>query len=262
MRQLIDSVREEWDGIDKNTQVMIDSLFFLGNTLGLLFFGPIGDHFGRKPAINASLALLIVAGALGFASTGVASLGMARFFVGFFVGGLLNACFVLQVELASPAKRMPTKVLLSLSWVGGSLYLTVVAYLVRNSPWQLIIWYLLPAPALLMANLLFMVESPRFLLAQGRQDDACAQLKQLAEVNGRPLPPHLSTLQAPPRDGTRGVREKMMELFHPNLRRRTLLVGLAWFGSTCCYYGVALGAPLPLGGDYFMQNALGNLLEA
>ena len=52
-----------------------------------------------------------------------------------------------------------------------------------------------------------------------------------------------------------------MELFHPSIRRRTLLVAVAWFGSTCAYYGVALSPVHVMGEDIYLQNALGGLLE-
>ena len=50
-------------------------------------------------------------------------------------------------------------------------------------------------------------------------------------------------------------------LFHRSVRSRTLLVGGAWFGSTCVYYGVML-APLELGGlSLEMRTAVGALVE-
>ena len=50
------------------------------------------------------------------------------------------------------------------------------------------------------------------------------------------------------------------ELFHPLLLRRTILVGIGWFGSTGVYYAVVL-APPAVEGDVYVQNALGGLLE-
>ena len=266
-------LEDEWaPAFSKEAKVVLDSVFFLGNTLGLLAFGPVGDHLGRRPAVNASLVMLIVAGAACFACSGVVALGLARFCVGFAVGGVLNASFVLQVELASPDRRIAVKVFLSaVGWVSGALWLTLVAYCVRDAPWPWMGLYLAPTVPLLLANALCLAESPRYLLAKGRHADAGAQLAQLAQTNGRPLPPRLRALQPPPspppsrgEGSVQRVYTRVMELFHPSLRRRTLLVGLAWFGSTCCYYGVSLGASLPLAsdGDAFKQNFLANLLEA
>lgn len=67
--------------------------------------------------------------------------------------------------------------------------------------------------------------------------------------------------------GTSGARDlvlrRALELCDPTLRRRTALVGLAWFGSTCSYYGVALGATESgtRGGDLYTRQALSALLE-
>jgi hypothetical protein len=53
------------------------------------------------------------------------------------------------------------------------------------------------------------------------------------------------------------------ELWAPALRTRTLLVGIGWFGSTCAYYGVALGCAELGGGAFsiYAQSALSALLE-
>ena len=47
-----------------------------------------------------------------------------------------------------------------------------------------------------------------------------------------------------PQVSSPGLKARAAELLHPSLRQRTLLVGLAWFGSTCVYYGVALSTGL------------------
>lgn len=61
-----------------------------------------------------------------------------------------------------------------------------------------------------------------------------------------PAPPS-STAATPPASRGRELIIRVRELLHPSLRRRTLLVGIAWFGSTAAYYGVALNAMGTLG---------------
>ena len=51
-----------------------------------------------------------------------------------------------------------------------------------------------------------------------------------------------------------------MQLLHPSLRRRTVLLTASWVGSTCSYYGVTLWQ-LDFGGGLYLQNALGAALE-
>ena len=67
--------------------------------------------------------------------------------------------------------------------------------------------------------------------------------------------------QAAVHAGSSSLLARGMELFHPSIRRRTLLVAVAWFGSTCAYYGVALSPVHVMGEDIYLQNALGGLLE-
>ena len=259
-------LREAWPSLTKAETASVSSIFFVGNLLGLAVWGSFGESYGRRKATIYSLALLLVVSPLSFAVSSVPGLAATRACVGFAVGGLLNAAFLLQVELAPPKERMKSKIILALAgWVVGALWVDLLAFMVRGaSSWRLLALYLAPFVFLLLAAILFLEESARYLLVSGKHDAALSTLYEIGETNRNPLPASTRLQQPPPTSSDDGATlRRALELLHPTLRKRTALVGLAWFGSTCAYYGVALSGGDPLaGGDLYLTNALSALLEA
>lgn len=265
---LLPRVREELD-LSEEHAALLDSLFFTGNTVGLLVWGVIGDIYGRRACVLAAILLLMAAGGGTFACSSLDAFYVMRTLTGFAVGGVMNASFLLVLEVCAPDDRMTGKQVLSAGgWVSGVLWLVAIAYAVRDAPWPLLGLYLAPAPILFFLLLGYLRESPRFLLTNGKRAEALSGLMQIGRLNRSALPSAV-TLKGQPAAGTAGrgggpfgessIRAR--ELFGPSLRVPTLLAGLAWFSSTSSYYGVVL-APPPFGDvDVYMQNLLGGLLE-
>ncbi|EDL09233.1 mCG126207, isoform CRA_a [Mus musculus] len=99
-----------------------------------------------------------------------------------------------------------------------------LAYGVRN-------WRLLQitgtAPVLLLFFYFWVLpESPRWLLSQGRTEEAKQLVQKAALVNGRPLSPELLNQLVPEKTGPSG---NALDLFrHPHLRKVTLILIAVW----------------------------------
>ncbi|MDQ6983155.1 MAG: multidrug effflux MFS transporter, partial [Ghiorsea sp.] len=64
-----------------DTQLLI-SLLFLGFAIGMIFYGPFSDSYGRKPAIYIGLTIAILGGALSWVATDYNTMLWGRFFQG------------------------------------------------------------------------------------------------------------------------------------------------------------------------------------
>ena len=104
----------EWDG------AMVTSIFFVGNTIGLVVWGVVADVWGRRRCLLSAFALLLPCAALQFASTGVASLATTRVLTGFCVGGVMNAGFLLLMETVPQSWRLKAQTYLNLMWQNAS----------------------------------------------------------------------------------------------------------------------------------------------
>ena len=99
-------------------------------------------------------------------------------------------------------------------------------------------------------------ESPRWLLAQGREDDAQAVLDRIARWNR--VTPLAGSLRADAADlgGLQGDHggevqlDSIGELLMPGVRRLTLLLWYIWFVGGGIYYGIILTQPDIIGAEH------------
>jgi MFS transporter, SP family, arabinose:H+ symporter len=162
----------------------VSSLLF-GCIAGVFLAGKAGDHYGRKKVLMVA-ALLFFISAVGSASAhSLVFFLVARILGGLAVGvaSILSPMYI--AELA-PAKYRGTLVSLNqLAIVIGILVAFFSNYLLvdtgeNNWRWMLLV---MAAPAVLLFFSLFLVpESPRWLVARGRNDDA---FKVLVKTSGK-----------------------------------------------------------------------------
>lgn len=162
----------------------VSSLLF-GCIAGVFLAGKAGDHYGRKKVLMVA-ALLFFISAVGSASAhSLVFFLVARILGGLAVGvaSILSPMYI--AELA-PAKYRGTLVSLNqLAIVIGILVAFFSNYLLvdtgeNNWRWMLLV---MAAPAVLLFFSLFLVpESPRWLVARGRNNDA---LQVLVKTSGK-----------------------------------------------------------------------------
>nr|XP_024217573.1 carcinine transporter [Halyomorpha halys] len=215
-------------------------LLGLGGLIGNYIFGYLQDSLGRRPSFFIYLLIECVFGiATAFAPDFTSWLAF-RFGVGFTVPAILGTPYVLAIELVGPSHRTMVTVLTNIAYSLGLVALAVVAYLVRD--WRqlalatsvpfltfFLYWWVLP-------------ESPRWLLARGRFDEAEKVLNTMARVNGRCLNPNLILDMKRKYQVERFSKEKcseersygVMDLFRtPNLRRKTIIITFICLEKYC-----------------------------
>jgi len=65
-----------------NDNQLIISLLFLGFSIGMIFYGPLSDSFGRKPAIYLGLSIAIVGGIISLVAESYSTMLLGRFLQG------------------------------------------------------------------------------------------------------------------------------------------------------------------------------------
>ncbi|MFI6789626.1 MFS transporter [Nonomuraea sp. NPDC050383] len=242
---LLPSAQQEW-GLDNGHLGLIGSATPFGFLFGATVAGLLGDRIGRKKVMMYALAFYAVFSVIAAASPSYEVFLGARVLAGAGAGAE-SAIIAPFLSEFVPAKRR--------GWFIGALagffsFGFVMAALIgrfvvptMDSGWR--IAQVLTAVPILM--LLWwrrsLPESPRFLLQQGRHDEAetvVADLERRVErATGRPLPP------VPEDDGTPPVSETpkvnlisaLRFLWSPAMARRTAVIWLIWFVITFSYYG-------------------------
>ena len=135
----------------------------------------------------------------------------------------------------------------------------VFAYLLPH--WRhLQLLFSLPLVLLISAHW-YLPESSRWLLANGRREEAEEIIRQIAEYNGRTLPRTFRLIPPPRRPAGEKSSFTFFQLFlWPNLRKKTLICYYLWFSTALIYYGLTLNSNT-LGTELFTTFSIGKLLE-
>ncbi|XP_070384020.1 solute carrier family 22 member 7-like [Dermacentor albipictus] len=214
----------------------------LQNAGSVLFLGPFGafaDSLSRKTTLLASAAALVATTLCTFLATNYHLYTLARFLVGGSVG--LNDVFsiVVPFEVTTHAHR-PLQVLF---WTALGILLGDVWFIVVQRvsvDWSLKqIIFLAPAALLLPASFIA-PESPRWLVARGRLEEAEAVMMQAAETNNFPIADTAALMdklkeEIEARKAPQAANEEEL-LDSYSLRRRALAMFTAYFAMTFSYY--------------------------
>lgn len=205
-----------------------------GTVLGSLVWGWLGDKIGRRASI-------LYAG-IGFIGTSICGV-MPDFFwnlamcfiMGIAVGGMLPICYALLAETI-PARHRGWLMILVGADIAGAYILTswIAAALIPTYSWR-ILWLIgMPTGVLFILLNKWIPESPRYLLANGRETEARAVMTrygaEIAEERRQP------------------VMEKgqWRQLISPQYISLTLVISVLAIGSGLVLFGFNLWIPTNL----------------
>lgn len=170
---------------------LVTSLLLIGAMVGALFAGKIADRIGRRPTVLITAVLFII-GVLGAAlSPSFTFLVVMRFVIGAAVGSASMVVPLYIGEAAPPQIRGALVSFNQLAITSGILTAYLVDYgLASSENWRLMFGLATIPAAALFVGMLFQHESPHWLIAQGREDEARAVLHRVrastdieAEIN-------------------------------------------------------------------------------
>ena len=209
-----------------------------GTVIGSLSWGWLGDRIGRRSSILLAGVLFIATAICGSMPTFQLNLVMC-FVMGLGVGGMLPIVFTLIAETIPSRHRGWLMVLIG-GDVAGAYILTswLSAALVPEYSWR-ILWLIgLPTGLLLIVLNRWIPESPRFLLAHGRNDEARAVM---ARYGAKLVPDEKTELAV-----EELVTSRFAQLFARPLRRPTSIVVLLGLGIGLVSFGFQLWIPTNL----------------
>lgn len=212
--------------------VSINIVWFAGIALGAIGFGYLADRIGRKKLFVATLILYSVFAIATAASPNFELFIVFRFVTALGVGGEYSAVTSAIAEFMPARNRGRSNGLVMSFWAVGGILASLVSILVISTlglPWRYTLLFGVISAAYGLAARRLIPESPRWLAAQGRRDEADAIITQITGVSSAAGYVDLST----PTAGMSRMRELWVGY------RGRLFFGMALdFSEAAGYYGL------------------------
>jgi SP family sugar:H+ symporter-like MFS transporter len=187
----VEAIQGEFEAGQVATGFNVASML-LGSAVGAFFAGNLADKIGRRPTLLlTALAFMVSAWGSG-AAVGSVSFVAARLIGGLAVGAASILAPAYISEIAPSSIRGSLATLQQLMIVVGLFMAFLNNYLIAQAAgsaasafwmgfeaWQWMYWMELAPAAVFFASLLAIPESPRYLVAAGREEEAASVLKVL-----------------------------------------------------------------------------------
>lgn len=227
--------------LDTATTTFTITVGSVGMLVGALLTGRLADRFGRVRIVAHCLLLYSLSSLLAALAPNIEWLQAARFLQGIGIGGEVLVAATYISEIIGARTRGRFVLVYELAFVAGLAAASLVsAWVVPSFGWR-VLFAVGALPVFLVLGLRRIPESPRWLAARGRFDEAEAvvgRFESAAREQFGPLPGVAPPSVVAVHGGT-GVRD----LFRGPYLRRTIVVSVLWFVAFLVNYGLTSWLP-------------------
>uniref|UniRef100_A0A3P9N143 Solute carrier family 22 member 16 n=1 Tax=Poecilia reticulata TaxID=8081 RepID=A0A3P9N143_POERE len=255
------SIVTDWDLVCENEWLakLCQPTFMLGVLVGALLFGDIADRIGRvKILMITSLCQFALGVAVAF-SLNYYFFVVLRFLLAMASSGYLVVVFVYVTEFTGSKVRTWTSMHIHAAFAVGIMVVALMGYLVRVWWIYQIILSICTSPFLLFCWKF--PETPFYLMAKGRYQEAQALLDTIARFNGLECRLKAEDLLEPMKPAQPEKKLSILDLFCSwRMAGRTCTVWAIWFIGSLGYYVFSLGS-VNLGGNQYVNLFLAGAVE-
>ncbi|KAM7193457.1 lactose permease [Rhypophila sp. PSN 637] len=159
---------------------LVFAMYNIGSVAAVFFTGPVNDYFGRRWGMFTGALIVIVGTIVQATSNSREQFLGGRFVLGFGVSFCCVSAPCYVSEMAHPRWRGTLTGLYNCTWYIGSIVASWVVYgcsfIKTNDGWRIPVWCQLISSGFVCLFVLWLPESPRWLMAQDRHEDAAAVL--------------------------------------------------------------------------------------
>jgi len=237
---------------------MSQSLYMAGIMIGSFVSGLLSDRFGRKRITLLAAIGLLISGLATALSPSMEVFILLRCIVAVFSVSVFSCGFCYCMETVGGRAATIVGIGLEIPWSFAYMLLPLVSWIFPR--WQHL-EVAISLPVLLLVALLLIpgltTESPRWLLARGRVEEAARILDAAAATNGRNGTSKVALKQ--PASSKSG---NVFDLFKSvGLLRSTLIMYYLFFTNSFVYYGLTLNSGSLIPGNLHFNIIVSGLLE-
>ncbi len=213
---------------------------FLGMFAGALVFGSVSDRFGRRATFLWSLAWYSACTAAMSLAHGVVTIDVFRLLAGLGIGVQLVTVDAFISELVPPSERGRA---IAFSQAITFTAVPVVAFVAQQlvphrylglDGWRIVALAGGVGAVIIVPLLRALPESPRFLAARGRPNEALAAMRHVEELVGVQSAPPIKAFVA-----DSPSQASWTEMWNPQYRTRSFMLVVFNFFQTIGFYGFA-----------------------
>jgi AAHS family 4-hydroxybenzoate transporter-like MFS transporter len=238
------AVLREWQ-IEPRAMGAVFSLTFFGLLTGSLFYGWIGDRWGRRPTIilgtfNFGIPILLTAWA-----SNTAELMALRFVGGIGMGGIVPIAYTLVSEYAPRRLRSTVTVITNAGYSLGGVFTGIVAaFAIPNYGWQSL--FIAGGVLSLLLALVLIALLPESVLFLAARRPAAARLRPLAQrLMGAPIAADARFVAPDHQDGHgKPGNDSILQLFSGPRAAATVLLWLLFAADALGFFFLASWLPV------------------
>ncbi|XP_068239328.1 organic cation transporter protein-like [Palaemon carinicauda] len=275
------TVTMEWDLVCDRASMspLFQSFYFFGIAVGEPLLGLLSDKYGRK--------VVLIMSAVGFVLTATSSVLVpfyslvltARFILGM-IHSIIGPAYIQGIEVTPRKYRTVIGLLSTVPFAITGMLFGTWAYLIRD--WRTLQLVCTIPITFLLLQIPFLDESPRWLVLQGRLEEAAKTLQRGARWHGVTIPCNnelMSLLQSLETQNTQASRiegyaakeeqrSRLSKIWRevtalvrtPTLRRITIGLFGCWFCVGLTYWGMSLSGTT-YSNDPFLYMIMSSLME-
>lgn len=239
--------------------------FIAGRGIGMVTGGHLGDKLGRKTVVCVAFPLSAISAMMAFVCTSPSLLFLLRFCVGSGIGLGISSANVYYYEITNHRHRNTFSVMDSFTYIVGMNVFLVASYLMQDWRWLHLIY---GVHALMGSLLVFLLlpESPRWLVARGRSEEALLVIRKAVLMNGGSVEVANSISQADlvltsdvnhaNDKQSSGFRQLAVFFVSPKSLKRWLPLSVVWIVIGEVYYGMSFYGVRLQGNPYLIFLAM------
>ncbi|XP_026666972.1 uncharacterized protein LOC108622018, partial [Ceratina calcarata] len=178
-----ETIISQWNLVCSRTHYanIQQSILMFGVLLGNVIFGNLADRYGRKMPLMVSVVLQLISGIGCAIVPWFPALLLMKLISALATGGTMVTSYVICMEIVGTKWRAAITVLYQIPFSLGHMSLAGLGYFFRH--WQHL-QIAITLPSIILLSYWWIVpESPRWLLAFGKQRAACKVLQKAANIN-------------------------------------------------------------------------------
>ncbi|KAI1478057.1 general substrate transporter [Daldinia eschscholtzii] len=152
------------------------SLYTVGAMVGAPFAAVLSDRWGRRVGMFSGAVIIIVGMIIVATAHKIAQFVVGRFVLGFGISVMTVAAPAYAVEIAPPHWRGRATGFYNCGWFGGAIPAAAIVYgcnqIDNDFSWRIPLIVQALACVVVLFGVWFIPESPRFLMANGREEEA------------------------------------------------------------------------------------------